>query len=95
MRTEQYVEFTSVLPESISQYEQVTIQARYFDGNQETTNALTWSFGGATAENYSVTIADDGLSICVECLSASETPLEITASYNGQSATTSVNLYGY
>lgn len=95
VRTEQYVEFTSVLPESISQYEQVTIQARYFDGNQETTNALTWSFGGATAENYSVTIADDGLSICVECLSASETPLEITASYNGQSATTSVNLYGY
>lgn len=94
-RLEQYVEFISVSPNSITQYESVIVQARYFENGDMTKTPLKWSFGGAKAEDFSVVFAEDGLSVEITCLSPSDENLEITASYGEQSATMNIELLGY
>lgn len=87
--------FTSVIPDSISQFDSAVISAVFKEQGVATNNALKWTFKGASKEDYSVVVLEDGKSIEVTCLSPSSRNLKITASYNGISETVSVALVGY
>ena len=65
------------------------------ENNLATDYPLKWTFSGATKRDYIATVSEDGRSVTIECLSASEKPLKITATYNGVKASIKVNLVGY
>lgn len=92
---EPYIAFDGFTHDFISQYDSETISATYFENNLATTYPLKWTFSGATKKDYNAKISDDGRSVFIECLSACDTPLKITASYNGKKASVKINLVGY
>lgn len=93
--TNPYVEFLGFVEPYILQYTTATYDAAYFADGAETSEALSWSFSGAESHDYNATVSDDGKSVTVECVSASDVPLQITASCNGAKKTVSVELCGY
>lgn len=92
---ENSVVFTSVIPESITQYDSVVITATYKENGLAIYKPLEWSFSGATNEDYSAVVSQDGTSVEIICISPSENNLTVTASYNGVSATLEIALVGY
>lgn len=90
-----YVAFDGFTADYISQYDKATFTATYFENNFATNYPLTWSFSGATKKDYIATVSEDGKSVVIECISASEKPLSIKASYNGYSAKIKIHLVGY
>lgn len=92
---EPYIAFDGFTHDYISQYDKETFTATYFENNLATNYPLKWTFSGATKKDYIATVSDDGRSVEIECLSASEKPLKITASYNGIKQNIKVNLVGY
>lgn len=93
--SEPYIVFDGFTNDYITQYDSATFAATYFENNLATNYPLVWSFTGATKKDYNATISDDGKSVIVECVSASEKPLTIKASYNGYSAKIKIHLVGY
>ena len=89
------VAFKGVTSDSLKQNDSVVIHAAYYEDLEETDNALEWSFGGAPENDYEAVVAPDGKSVTITCLSASETDLQITASYEAHSATMALQLMGY
>lgn len=89
------VAFTSIVPESISQYDSVVIMATYKENGLATYKPLKWSFSGAKKEDYSAVVSQDGTSVEIICLSPCNKNLKVTASYNGKSATAEIALIGY
>lgn len=92
---EPYVAFEGFVGDFISQYDNEIFTAYYYENNARTAYPLKWSFSGAMKRAYNATISKDGNSVEVECISSSDTPLKITASYNGVKASIKVNLVGY
>ena len=92
---EPYIAFDGFTHDYITQYSSETFNATYFENNLATDYPLKWTFSGATKRDYIATISEDGRSVTIECLSASEKPLKITATYNGVKASIKVNLVGY
>lgn len=92
---EPYIDFDGLPHDYISQYSSETFSATYFENNLATNYPLKWTFSGATKRDYNAIVSDDGKSVTIECLSASEKPLKITANYNGVKASIKVNLVGY
>lgn len=92
---EPYIAFDGFTHDYITQYSSETFNATYFENNLATDYPLKWSFSGATKRDYIATVSEDGRSVTIECLSASEKPLKITATYNGVKASIKVNLVGY
>nr|DAU13398.1 MAG TPA: head closure knob [Caudoviricetes sp.] len=90
-----YIAFDGLIHDYVSQYSKETFSATYFENNLATNYPLKWSFSGATKRDYIATVSEDGRSVTIECLSASEKPLKITATYNGVKASIKVNLVGY
>lgn len=90
-----YIAFDGLIHDYVSQYSKETFSATYFENNLATNYPLKWSFSGATKRDYNAIVSEDGRSVEIECLSASEKPLKITASYNGIKASIKVNLVGY
>lgn len=90
-----YIAFDGLIHDYVSQYSKETFSATYFENNLATNYPLKWSFSGATKRDYIATVSEDGRLITIECLSASEKPLKITATYNGVKASIKVNLVGY
>lgn len=90
--TEPYVAFESVIPQSVEQYETVTLTANYYDGGAATDKPIEWTFGGADKRSYAATIK--GNSVEIYCVSADDTPLTVTATCEGKSATATIELYG-
>lgn len=90
-----YVEFLGYVDSYILQYTTATFDAAYFENGAETSEPLSWKFTGAKKNDYIATVSEDGKSVTVECISASDKPLQITASCNGASAKISVELSGY
>ena len=90
---EPYVKFTSFSDLSISQYDSEGYDAAYFENGEQTDEPIEWSFSGASEEDYTAEI--DGNYVMITCDSASDTPLIITASCKGHSASVSVSLEGY
>lgn len=92
---EPYIAFDGFTHDYITQYSSETFNATYFENNLATNYPLKWTFSGATKRDYIATVSEDGRSVTIECLSASEKPLKITATYNGVKASIKVNLVGY
>lgn len=92
---EPYVEFVGFVEPYILQYTSATYDASYYEDGVESKDPLEWSFGGASENDYIATISADGRSVTIECVSASDEHLSITASKNGKSATVHVELSGY
>ncbi len=86
-----YVAFTGYVPSYIEQYESVTITAAYFRGGVRTDEPVMWrvsrldnTFGYETSGN----------AVVIECIAPAE-PIILTASCNGQSASTKIELLGW
>lgn len=87
--------FTSVIPESISQFDSAVITAVYKENGVGLNTPLQWTFKGASKEDYTAIISDDGMSVEITCLSPSARNLKVTASYNSMSVTATIALVGY
>lgn len=92
---ENSVVFTSITPNELSQYDSVVITATYKENGLASYKPLEWSFCGVANEDYSAVVSQDGTSVEIACISPSDKDLEITASYNGVSATVKIALVGY
>ena len=90
--TEPYVAFEGVIPQSVEQYETVTLTATYYEGGAATDKPIEWSFGGADKHSYNATVK--GNSVEIYCYLADDTPLTVTATCEGQSATATIELWG-
>lgn len=94
---EPHIVFEEYKDSTISQYTANTYTAHYYNENGvQTAEPLEWTFSGADyATDYVYGVAQDGQSVVVTCIRPSATPLNITASHDGVSATISVMLEGY
>lgn len=92
---EPYVAFDGFVSDFISQYDKEVLSAFYYENDVKTAYPLKWSFSGAMKRAYNATISNDGNSVEIECISSSDTPLKITASYNGKKKSVKINLLGY
>lgn len=86
------VAFDTPLPVTISYGETATVSAAFYQSGTKTADLVTFSFGGADAYAYSTSV--DGNSATVTGYGYSETPLTITASYGGYSASATVLMEG-
>ena len=91
--TTDYVQFTTMPPSTLEQYETATATAYYFINGEQQTDTVTFSFSGANPNSYEAQTADNTATIM--CYAADNTPLTITATCNGKSATAQVQLIGY
>ena len=87
-----YVAFEGVIPQSVEQYETVTLTATYYEGGTATDKPIEWSFSGADKHSYTATVK--GNSVEIYCYLADDTPLTVTATCEGQSTTTTIKLLG-
>lgn len=90
--TTPHTEFTSPVPTTLKVMESAVISAAYFDGEEQTTDAIEWTFAGASENAYRATI--DGNSVTIGCYGGSKTPLTVTASANGESISATIALKG-
>lgn len=95
-KDEKKVVFVNPIPQSISQYETITITAVYRENGVMTDQPIEWFFEGADSEDdYTAVISKDGKSVEITCNSASDNCLEVSASCNGVSALAIIELLGY
>lgn len=90
---EPYVAYTSAIPQYIRQYMSATLTAAYFENGLPTEQAITWTYSGAESDNY--TAQESGNTVMITCLGADDTPLVVTATCAGQSASVEIKLEGY
>lgn len=88
-----YVEFITDLPEELTAYSSVTVEAAYFVNGEKQSDAIVYSFGGASLNCFD--IVKDGNVLTITCYAPSNTPLTVYASCNGTEAVQSMNLIGY
>lgn len=91
--TTDHVAFTTIPDSPLEQYESTVCTAYFFDNGTQQSDAVSFTFAGANASSYGATIS--GNSVSIICYAADDTPLTITATCNGYSASTSVQLIGY
>ncbi len=90
--TTPYVAFEGVIPQSVEQYEMATLKTTYYEGGAATDKLIEWTFGGADKRSYASTVK--GNSVEIYCVSADDTPLTVTATCEGKSATATIELWG-
>lgn len=88
-----YVGYTSIIPQCIRQYMNATFTAAYFENGLPTEQAIVWTYSGAESSNY--TAQESGNTVTITCLGADDTPLTVTATCAGQSASVEIKLEGY
>lgn len=87
-----HVEFVTTVPAAIKQYGSAVIGAAYFVNGAKTADTVSFTLSGAEKNCYTLETA--GNSIVISVFKASDTPLEITASCNGESVTANIVLEG-
>lgn len=93
--SEPYIAFDGFTADYISQYDTAKFTATYFENNYATNNSLEWTFSGPSKQDYNAIISKDGKTVEIECLSASDIPLTITAKYNDCLESIIIHLVGY
>lgn len=91
--TEPYIAFTGVVPQSIEQYDTATLTATYFENGVATDKPIVWSFSGANERSYTTKV--NGNSVEIYCVLADNIPLTVTATCEGKTAETQIQLLGY
>ncbi len=90
------VSFFGLIPDSVSLYKTGSLSAAYFDADRnETDEVISFSFSGADASCYCASLSNGGKTLSVYCQRISETPLVVTASANGKTASVSLRLEGF
>lgn len=89
------VRFKSVVPPMVQQYSSIVVDAAYFIGGVEQSDALEWNFEGANEWDYTATVSLDGKSCTLTCDSASNSDLIVTVSHGDISKSASIELVGY
>lgn len=86
--------FTTKPPKTMEAYDVETLTAAFYRGGKRDTEALvSWAFTGAKEGSY--TAEDDGKGTAtIRCWGASETPLTVTASCEGQEIQAKIELEG-
>lgn len=90
---EPYIAFNGVIPQSIEQYDSATLSATYYKNGVATDKPIVWTFSGADEQSYTTTIK--GNSVEIYCVSADDEPLIVTASCEGKTIETHIQLLGY
>lgn len=93
--TSPYIAFLGVNNLSIKQYNQMNINAAYFENGKETDNPLEWNLSGANETSYYYELLPNSKSINITCLTPSETPLIVKASYATYENSIEIQLNGY
>lgn len=91
------IRFAEYKDTTLTQFMPETFSARYYNRlGAVTNNALTWELSGADYKtDYTYGISDDTFSIVITCIRPSKTPLIVTASCQGVSASITLSLEGY
>lgn len=90
--TDGHVAFITTPPTAIAQYDSVTLTAAYYENGAPTAETVAWSFSGASTSAYSKSV--NGNSVTITCYAASATPLTVTATCEGEMASTTIQLTG-
>lgn len=90
--TEPEVKFTIEPPKAISAYHSATLTAAYFENGEQTGTEVEWLFDGANESTYSVETS--GNSATITCYGGPVDNLIVTASANGVSTSTEIELIG-
>ena len=88
-----YVEFVNDLPDSLRAYDSVACEADYFVNGVKQNDAVSYSFNWANGNIYGISV--NGNELTITCYAPSDTPLVVTASCGGYSATQTISLIGY
>ena len=86
---EPYTAFIGTLPNTLTQYEKVTLTAGYYENGELTQEIVSFTVDGDCY--YTI----DGNEITIECIEPSDKPVVIKAEYNGYSTQHSMLLLGY
>jgi len=87
-----HVSFTSTVPETLTVYKEIELNAVYYENGEPTAEQITYTFSGAREKSYTAT--QMGNKVIVKCWSGSVEPLTITASYGEYSTSASIYLEG-
>ena len=90
-----FIAFSALSSKEIRQYTADVFTAFYYENGVKTNEPLDWAFWNAPKDDYTAVVDDDGLSVNVYCISPSATPLVITATHGGHTASITVELVGY
>lgn len=90
--TQDSVEFTATVPQSLGMFDSATITAAYFVDGEAQPDILTWTFQGADKNAYSATVFENTATITG--YGYSEMPLTVIASYGNYSARANIVLEG-
>lgn len=88
------VSFTSIIPTSLKQFEQVEISAAVFIDGKISEETPLWQIEGEDG-TYDADFGSTENSMIFECLKPSDTPLKITVGYGSASKTVEIELEGY
>ena len=91
------IRFAEYKDTTLTQFMPRTFSARYYNRLGAIMNfPLTWEFSGADYKtDYTYGISDDTFSVVITCIRPSVTPLVVTASCQGVSASIELSLEGY
>lgn len=90
---EPYIAFNGVIPQSIEQYDSATLSATYYENGVATDKPIVWTFSGTDEQSYTAMV--NGNSVEIYCVSADDEPLVLTASCEGKTISTNIQLLGY
>lgn len=91
--SDRFVSFTSSVPKTMEAYgAPIALSAAYSKGGSSTNETVEWKFSGADESAYSAQIY--GNTATIQCWCGSITPLVVTASYGGKTATATIELIG-
>lgn len=88
-----YVDFVSSAPENVRVLDSFSLEAKYFENGVATDNAITYTVEAENEDSLSFTQSSNIL--YVQTWASSETPVTITASYDGYSESVSFTILGY
>lgn len=88
-----YVAFSGALPTSVAEMQFVEIEAAYYENGEATDEPIVFTVSGP--ENYCYSLSAEGNVLTVTCWERSDTPMLITASHDGHTATCQLVLEGW
>lgn len=79
---------------ALTQMQSCTFKAVWYDDSEAMTDTISYSYSGAKANCYGITVNDDD-SVTITCYKPSDTPLTVTASINGFTINAHIALLGF
>lgn len=87
-----YIDFITPIPDEIRTFETLNIEAVYYEDGQQTQDAIEYTLSRADINSYSYEV--NGNVLTIQTYEPSDSPLEVTASCNGNETTTKIRILG-